>query len=384
MPVPPLFLCVSNALDRNRSLSIRSKGQGEKSTNKHRFTMASLRGHQQPDLSKKLYRLIKTENHAIGAYEAAAKEQANIASQLSDWGEETGDDAISEISDKLGVLLAEIAEQEDVLAQGLEDSRGVLKQIRNTESSVQPSRDHKAKISDEIQKLKYKEPSSVKIVTLEQELVRAEAQSLVAEAQLTNITRQKFKEAYDLHTAAIIERAEKQILLAKNARKLLNLVDDTPIVPGDVHPTFTHAETARDVLNVAEDELRAWTADIEPIHTNAGGLGVNAMPSASAPSTSMQGHSSDISSSVGAGSHAIPAQQSEHYAQQSEYSTQQHSEYPQSVESYSNPSEPSAAVHEPVAYQPQTQSHTASTETPYPTEEHDSEHARNVAARVLG
>jgi hypothetical protein len=44
-----------------------------------------------------------------------------------------------------------------------------------------------AQISDEIAKLKYKEPQSTKIVQLEQELVRAEAQSLVAEAQLTNI-----------------------------------------------------------------------------------------------------------------------------------------------------------------------------------------------------
>lgn len=349
----------------NRSLSIRSKGQsGEKSSNKHRFTMASLRGHQQPDLSKKLYRLIKTENHAIGAYEAAAKEQANIASQLSDWGEETGDDAISEISDKLGVLLAEIAEQEDVLASGLEESRGVLKQIRNTESSVQPSRDQKAKISDEIQKLKYKEPSSVKIVTLEQELVRAEAQSLVAEAQLTNITRQKFKEAYDLHTAAIIERAEKQILLAKNARKLLNLVDDTPIVPGDVHPTFSHAETAREVLNVAEDELRAWTPNVEPVHTNAGNLGTNAMPAAP---VSAQG--------------AVPTQHSEHYTQQSEYPAQQ-SEFTQHAEQYATSSEPSVVGQEPVAYQTQTEAHP--TETSYATDEHDHEHARGVAARVLG
>lgn len=97
-------------------------------------------------MSKKLYKLIKSENHVIGAYENAAKERASIASQLSDWGEETGDDAVSEISDKLGVLMAEIAEQEDALAQGLEDSRAVLKQIRNTESSVQPSRDHKAKV----------------------------------------------------------------------------------------------------------------------------------------------------------------------------------------------------------------------------------------------
>lgn len=44
-----------------------------------------------------------------------------------------------------------------------------------------------SQVSDEIAKLKYKEPQSTKIVQLEQELVRAEAQSLVAEAQLSNI-----------------------------------------------------------------------------------------------------------------------------------------------------------------------------------------------------
>lgn len=108
--------------------------------------MSTLRGIRQAELSKKLYTLIKTQNHTISAYEAAAKEQAHIASQLSDWGEETGDDAISDISDKLGVLLAEVAEQEEAFAQNLEESRGVLKQIRNTESSVQPSRDNKAKV----------------------------------------------------------------------------------------------------------------------------------------------------------------------------------------------------------------------------------------------
>ena len=142
---------------------------------------------QQPELSKKLFKMIKSENHAIGAYESASRERIAIASQLSDWGDGTGDDAISDISDKIGVLLSELGEQEDVFAQNLEDYRTVLKQIRNTESSVQPSRDHKAKVADEIQKLKYKEPQSTKIVTLEQELVRAEAQNLVAEAQLTNI-----------------------------------------------------------------------------------------------------------------------------------------------------------------------------------------------------
>ena len=47
-------------------------------------------------------------------------------------------------------------------------------------------------------------------------------------------TRQKVKEAFDLQFAATIERAEKQIILAKHGRRMLNLLDDTPVVPGDV------------------------------------------------------------------------------------------------------------------------------------------------------
>jgi len=133
--------------------------------------------------------MIKTENNLIAAYETAAKERVSIASQLSDWGEQTGDDAISDISDKVGVLLSELGEQEDLYAHNIDDSRAILKAIRNTEKSVQPSRNNRSKIQDEIAKLKAKEPESAKLVTLEQELVRAEAENLVAEAQLTNIVR---------------------------------------------------------------------------------------------------------------------------------------------------------------------------------------------------
>ncbi|EXJ94702.1 hypothetical protein A1O1_03099 [Capronia coronata CBS 617.96] len=265
----------------NRALSIRSRKKDEhmKEAPKHTFSISTLRGIQQAELSKKLYKLIKTENHAIGAYETAGRERLSIASQLSDWGESTGDDAISDISDKIGVILSEIGEQEDLFAQNLEDYRSILKQIRNIESSVQPSRDQKAKISDEIQKLKYKEPSSPKIVTLEQELVRAEAQNLVAEAQLTNITRQKLKEAFDVHFAATVERAEKQVILARYGRRLLNLLDDTPVVPGDVRQPFEESNEARQILADAEQELLSWQPNLEPIQSNAGGLGSNLMPS---------------------------------------------------------------------------------------------------------
>lgn len=143
----------------------------------------------QPELSRKLYKVIKSSNNLITAHDTAAKERNTIANQLSEWGEQTQDEAVSDISDKVGVVLSELGVQEDNYAQNLEESRGVLKAIRNTEKSVQPSRDNKAKIADEIQKLKTKEPQSTRLVVLEQELVRAEAENLVAEAQLSNIVR---------------------------------------------------------------------------------------------------------------------------------------------------------------------------------------------------
>ncbi|RMZ76580.1 hypothetical protein DV737_g4740, partial [Chaetothyriales sp. CBS 132003] len=285
----------------NRSLSIRSRKKDQKEAPSHTFSFGTLRGISKAELAKKLYKLIKTENYVIDAYENAGRERLSIASQLSDWGESTNDDALSDISDKLGVILSEIGEQEDLFAQNLEDYRTILKQIRNTEQSVQPSRDHKAKISDEIQKLKYKEPTSPKLPTLEQEL-----------------TRQKIKEAYDLHFAATIERAEKQIILAKYGRRLLNLLDDTPVVPGDSRPQFTGGADARQVLADAEHDLQHWQPNLEPIHTNASGLGANLMPSDDATTTASEVEQRELAQHI-ANAAESPSSQHKHEDQQGKH-----------------------------------------------------------------
>jgi hypothetical protein len=77
----------------------------------------------------------------------------------------------------------------------------LLKAVRDTERSVQPSRDGKRKIADEIAKVKGAATAGrggggaedggggTRLMTLEQELVRAEAENLVAEAQLGNVVR---------------------------------------------------------------------------------------------------------------------------------------------------------------------------------------------------
>ncbi|KAH9998907.1 putative sphingolipid long chain base-responsive protein [Xylariaceae sp. FL0662B] len=247
----------------NRSLSIRSNkgGSAGSATSPPRrkgFSFASLRGSIQPELSRRLYAVIKSTNSLVSAHEAAGRERDTIAKQLSEWGEQTGDEAVSDISDKVGVVLCELGAQEENYAHALDEARGLLKHVRNTEKSVQPSRDNKGKIADEIHKLKLKEPQSPRLVVLEQELVRAEAENLVAEAQLTNITRKKLKEAYDAEFAAVIERAEKQIILAKHGRRLLDLLDDAPMTPGDRRRVYENGSAARQILNDAEDDLKSW------------------------------------------------------------------------------------------------------------------------------
>ena len=103
----------------------------------------------------------------------------------------------------------------------------------------------KQKITDQIAQLKYKEPNSPRIVVLEQELVRAEAESLVAEAQLSNITREKLKAAFTYQFDALREHSEKLAIIAGFGKHLLELVDDTPVTPGETREAYDGYEASK-------------------------------------------------------------------------------------------------------------------------------------------
>lgn len=199
-----------------------------------------------------------------------------LQQQLSIWGEACDED-VSDVTDKLGVLLYEIGELEDQYVDRYDQYRVTIKSIRNIEASVQPSRDRKKlsvpaicpllipnsftgkqKITDQIAQLKYKEPNSPKIVVLEQELVRAEAESLVAEAQLSNITREKIKAAYTYQFDALREHCEKVAIVAGYGKHLLELIDDTPVTPGETRAAYDGYEASKAIIQDCEDALTSW------------------------------------------------------------------------------------------------------------------------------
>jgi hypothetical protein len=116
----------------------------------------------------------------------------------------------------------------------------------------------KQKITDQIAQLKYKEPNSPKIVILEQELVRAEAESLVAEAQLSNITREKLKAAFNYQFNALREHSEKLAIIAGYGKHLLELIDDTPVTPGETRAAYDGYEASKAIIQDCEDALTNW------------------------------------------------------------------------------------------------------------------------------
>ena len=180
-----------------------------------------------------------------------------IQQQLSVWGEACDDD-VSDVTDKLGVLIYEIGELEDQFVDRYDQYRVTIKSIRNIEASVQPSRDRKQKITDQIAQLKYKEPNSPRIVVLEQELVRAEAESLVAEAQLSNITREKLKAAFTYQFDALREHCEKLAIIAGYGKHLLELIDDSPVTPGELRSGYDGYEASKAIIQDCEDALTNW------------------------------------------------------------------------------------------------------------------------------
>ena len=95
-------------------------------------------------------------------------------------------------------------------------------------------------------------------MVLEQELVRAEAESLVAEAQLSNITREKLKAAFTYQFDALREHSEKMAIIAGFGKHLLELVDDTPVTPGETRNAYDGYEASKAIIQDCEDALTNW------------------------------------------------------------------------------------------------------------------------------
>jgi hypothetical protein len=80
----------------------------------------------------------------------------------------------------------------------------------------------------------------------------------VAEAQLSNITREKIKAAYTYQFDALREHCEKVAIIAGYGKHLLELIDDTPVTPGETRAAYDGYEASKAIIQDCEDSLTNW------------------------------------------------------------------------------------------------------------------------------
>ena len=81
---------------------------------------------------------------------------------------------------------------------------------------------------------------------------------MVAEAQLSNITREKVKAAYTYQFDALREHCEKVAIIAGYGKHLLELIDDNPVTPGETRDAYDGYEASKAIIQDCEDALTNW------------------------------------------------------------------------------------------------------------------------------
>lgn len=82
----------------------------------------------------------------------------------------------------------------------------------------------------------------------------------MAEAQLSNITREKVKAAYLYQFDALREHCEKVAIIAGYGKHLLELIDDTPVTPGETRAAYDGYEASKAIIQDCEDALTNWVS----------------------------------------------------------------------------------------------------------------------------
>lgn len=83
------------------------------------------------------------------------------------------------------------------------------------------------------------EPNAEELESLEHELVRTNAQLIVAEKQLSTITHERVKYGFAYQFDAMQEFGEKLAIIAGYGKHLLQLVQDVPTSPEENQPTYS-------------------------------------------------------------------------------------------------------------------------------------------------
>ncbi|GAA5849001.1 hypothetical protein JCM8547_006409 [Rhodosporidiobolus lusitaniae] len=220
-----------------------------------------------------IHLLIKAASGVVHDHTALAREEQLFSKQLFTWSskdlENEGD--LVDICDRAAFLQYKNSELQLDAAAKLEQSRAVMKDIRNFENDLVPRRRNAVALKNKItalQKEKENTKREEQLGKLQAELSQLEAENATFEESFHTLKRSKLHEAFSLQYAAQQELAEKSAIVARYGATLLRGME-TDGVGKDYKG---HARTARVKVEL-EEALKNWSPAPPPQLQEQGGSG---------------------------------------------------------------------------------------------------------------
>ncbi|GAA5855402.1 hypothetical protein JCM8547_007812 [Rhodosporidiobolus lusitaniae] len=284
-----------------------------------------------PLAHKPVQEVISSERRLIEATQRVAVERDRSSAALREWGNSEGDD-LRDVLDKVTKLFEYLSKAEVAYCEHNGNSRLKFKDIRTREenlATLKKSRDslqgrieaHERKVSKMKEENKDLPAAKQKLRDWQQEMIGLENSVLTEDTRLGDFKRMATREALSLKLGALLELAEKTVIVAELGKLIVDMLPTDVTEPGQPRTYYEGYARTDELLSEAQRCLQDVVFNPAPIsepyaQQDYTGGGENGQPQGQ--------YGAEQQHPQYTGQTGYHPQQHHEQGQQSEYQSQQH------------------------------------------------------------
>ncbi|KAI5124602.1 hypothetical protein M0805_004213 [Coniferiporia weirii] len=186
-------------------------------------------------------RIITMQKSVCLDFNSVCKDAKSQSKELYMWGQHENED-LKDVTDRLAYLSFVQGALSGTLSSELDASRASLKVLRNAENALEPKRNERISLQNQIARLEHDQQkgSDKRIADLKRQLQKAEEDDSTAEKDLEILKRRTVIESERSKWAALREYGEKLVLLAEASTSLVSAL---PTIPPSADRPYTGARS---------------------------------------------------------------------------------------------------------------------------------------------
>ncbi|KAI8640824.1 Eisosome component PIL1-domain-containing protein [Parasitella parasitica] len=218
------------------------------------------KANDKPFSQKGLLDVLENSQKSIRSIGQLANDNRVSANNLISYGSVLGDDT-ADVTNKLGHLLILWSNILMEFQDSVNQYRDTLKSISVKEATLQPGRDQKRKIRDQIERLKSSLSALDKVKSLEEQLEQLEEFTAPDEADMKNFKRIATREGLYLLLNGMHAMASKSDIISTFGKYIVDELDVEPVKAGEERRPYEGTEKTKRIHDDAQKAIEEWNPD---------------------------------------------------------------------------------------------------------------------------